>query len=369
MASSTQVPIYFAFPDGVFHHVCPECTALCCRGQGFAGNLKREMGFLLEQYPPLAAFVTDRERNLITCSTPTGQCFFLRSDNLCQIEVQYGKARKPGVCLLFPFNDFYKIGETVVVAPHFMCPLRLHLPSAPGQVEGTHARLEEAIKETAVLEPEYVRNYIAESTLPQSETADEVIPREIKFRDLCGAGLGRMRFQEVLEKSGGSGLKSFRNRVIKLMKWPKPEANGTRDHIDDLLLAVAPALRMEVLNHGGDGLLRFLSIAEIVIRNGSKMSQAVPTLQSVYGLVDDMRPLIRLLTWGDDSPALKKTRLKSPQLGDPNLVFAAHNFLHSVEASGVLPSLEKVFRPEFSGADRNALVFQLSQVMDPAIKK
>src|SRR5687768_9293505 len=38
--------IFFAFPDGVFHHVCAECTALCCRGQGFAGSLKREMNFI-----------------------------------------------------------------------------------------------------------------------------------------------------------------------------------------------------------------------------------------------------------------------------------------------------------------------------------
>ena len=35
-----QPEIFFAFPDGVFHHVCAECTALCCRGQGFAGIKK-----------------------------------------------------------------------------------------------------------------------------------------------------------------------------------------------------------------------------------------------------------------------------------------------------------------------------------------
>jgi hypothetical protein len=368
MSQLTQNPIYFAFPDGVFHHVCAECTALCCRGQGFAGNLKREMGFLLGEYPHLAAFVTDRERNLVTCATPTGQCFFLRSDNLCQIEIQHGKARKPGVCLLFPFNDFYKIGNTVVVAPHFMCPLRLRLPARPGEVEGTHARLEAAIKETAVLEPEYVRDYIGDADLPDSETPEMVVRRETRFRDLCGAGLGKMRFQEVLEKSGGSGLKSFRNRVTRLMKWPKTESNG-RDALDDLLLAVAPSLRMEVLHHGGDGVLRFLSLAEIVARNGASMSQAAPTLQSVYGLIDDMRPVIRLLAWADIAPSLKKGRVKSPELGEPNLVYAVYEFLHSMESLGVLPALERAFKPQFTTGDRNALVFQVSQALEPKIKK
>jgi hypothetical protein len=252
MSKVTQNPIYFAFPDGVFHHVCPECTALCCRGQGFAGNLKREMGFLLGEYPQLATFVTDRERNLVTCATPTGQCFFLRSDNLCQIEVQHGKARKPGVCLLFPFNDFYKIGDTVVVAPHFMCPLRLRLPARPGEVEGTHARLEAAIKETAVLEPEYVRDYIGDADLPDSETPEMVVRRETRFRDLCGAGLGKMRFS-------GSSRKVWRVRTEVIpesrqqaYEMAETESNG-RDALDDVLLAVAPSLRLEVLNHGGDG--------------------------------------------------------------------------------------------------------------------
>jgi hypothetical protein len=371
MTATVEFPLYFAFPDGVFHHVCPECTALCCRGQGFAGNLKREMSFLLGEYPALNRFVTDREKNLLTCATPTGQCFFLRSDNLCQIEVTHGKARKPGVCLLFPFNDFYRIGNTVVVSPHFMCPLRLELPAAPGKVEGTHARIKEAINDTMVLEPDYVRDYLPPATLPESESPEFVVRRETQFRDLCGDGLGRMKFQEVLEKAGGRkvGLKSFQRRVLKLMKWSAPETNGMRDDLDDLLLAVAPSLRMETLSQGGDALLRFLTLAEVVVRGGLRMSQARPTLQAVYGLVDDLRPVIRLLSWADDAPVLKKAPLKSPPLGDPNLVFAGYKVIHDVQKLGVLPSLEKAFRPDFTAADRNALFFQLSETIDPAIKK
>jgi hypothetical protein len=74
-AENDLMDIFFAFPDGVFHHVCAECTALCCRGQGFAGSLKREMNFVFRNYPPLASLVTEREGDIVTVATPTGQGF------------------------------------------------------------------------------------------------------------------------------------------------------------------------------------------------------------------------------------------------------------------------------------------------------
>ena len=163
--------IFFAFPDGVFHHVCAECTALCCRGQGFAGSLKREMNFIFKNYPPLASLVTEREGDVVTVATPAGSCFFLRKDNLCQIELDHGRARKPGICLLFPFNDFSRIGNTLVVAPHFMCPLRLNLPAAPGSVEGTHANVAKAIQETTMGDADYVRGFVGTAKLPAGRSA------------------------------------------------------------------------------------------------------------------------------------------------------------------------------------------------------
>src|SRR5437764_772500 len=84
---SDSPDLYFAFPDGVLHHACPECTALCCRGQGFAGSAKREMNFIFKNYPQFGGMVQEREGDVVTCATPMGRCFFLRDDNLCQIEV------------------------------------------------------------------------------------------------------------------------------------------------------------------------------------------------------------------------------------------------------------------------------------------
>jgi hypothetical protein len=363
--------IFFAFPDGALHHVCAECTAICCRGQGFAGNLNREMGFIFQTYPQLTSLVTERENNVVTCATPAGRCFFLRNDNLCQIEIDHGRGRKPGVCLMFPFNDFTRIGNTVAVSPHFMCPLRLRVPVAPGQVEGTHANLLKALQETAMLEPGYVQGHMGKADLPPGKSAAEVLKRETTFRDLCSDALGRARFREVLEDSSidPAGLNTFRKRVTKLLSWSMPADPQDHDVIDDILLAIAPALRIEVLHHNEEGLLRYLALAEALVRRVFVMAQGPPSVQGVYGVIDDMRPAIRLLAWSDDAPTLKKVSLKSPEFGNPNLVSSAQKFLNWMPSRGVLPALEKAFDSKFSAADRTVLVRQTADMVEPAMRR
>jgi hypothetical protein len=373
MTAVTNDPsaIFFAFPDGVFHHVCAECTALCCRGQGFAGSLKREMNFIFKNYPPLASLVTEREGDVVTVATPAGRCFFLRNDNLCQIELDHGRDRKPGICLLFPFNDFSRIGNTLVVAPHFMCPLRLSLPAAPGKVEGTHASVARAIKETAMGEESYVRGFIGTAKLPQGRTAPEILQREISFRDMCSESLGRARFRDVVEESSSNPaeLRSFRKRAAKMLSWSVPAQSEERDSIDDILIASASAYRVEALYHSDEGLLRFLTLSELMARRVYQMSLSPATLQGVYGVLEDMRPALRLLAWDEEAPPLKKIPLKSPEFGDPNLVASAQKFLNWMPSRGVLPALEKAFAPKFSAAERIVIVRQCADVIDPAIKK
>lgn len=370
-AASNTPDIFFAFPDGVFHHVCAECTALCCRGQGFAGSLKREMNFIFRNYPPLASLATEREGDVVTVATPAGRCFFLRNDNLCQIELDHGRARKPGICLLFPFNDFSRIGNTLVVAPHFMCPLRLSLPAAPGHVEGTHANVEKAIKETGMGDNDYVRGFIGASRLPPGRSAEDILAREKTFRDRCSQALGRARFRDVLEESSDdpSALWEFRKRLAKLLSWTIPAQPETPDLLDNILIASASAYRMESLLHSDEALLRFLVIAELMARRVFSISLAPPTLQGVYGVIEDMRPALRLLAWADEKPPLKKIPLRSPEFGDSNLVDAAQKFLNRMPARGVLPALEKALQPRFTTADRIVIVRQCADVVDPAVRK
>jgi len=363
--------IFFAFPDGVFHHVCAECTALCCRGQGFAGSLKREMNFIFKNYPPLASLVTEREGDVVTVATPAGSCFFLRKDNLCQIELDHGRARKPGICLLFPFNDFSRIGNTLVVAPHFMCPLRLNLPAAPGRVEGTHANVAKAIQETTMGDADYVRGFVGTAKLPAGRSASDVLKREREFCDRCTQALGKSRFRDVLTASSEdpSALAAFQKRAAKLLSWTIPAQPETRDALDDILIASASAYRVESLYHSDEALLRFLTLAELMSRRVFTMSISGPTLQGVYGVIEDMRPALRLLAWGDEKPPLKKTPLKSPEFGDPNLVASAQKFLNWMPGKGVLSALEKAFPPKFTPAERMAVLRQCADVVDPAIRK
>jgi len=370
-AENDLMDFFFAFPDGVFHHVCAECTALCCRGQGFAGSLKREMNFVFRNYPPLASLVTEREGDIVTVATPTGRCFFLRNDNLCQIELDHGRARKPGICLLFPFNDFSRIGNTLVVAPHFMCPLRLNLPAAPGKVEGTHANVAKAIKETNLGEPDYVRGFVGTAKLPSRKTASQVLEREREFCNRCTESLGKSRFRDVLAASSEdpSALWSFRKRVAKLLGWSVPAQPETRDALDDILIASAPAYRVESLYLSDEALLRFLTLSELLVRRVFSMSIGAPTLQGVYGIIEDMRPALRLLAWGDAKPPLKKVSLKSPEFGDTSLVDSAQKFLNWLPVKGVLPALEKALPPKFSTADRIVVIRQSADTVDPAIRR
>src|SRR5215510_4098186 len=282
VANST-LDIFFAFPDGVFHHVCAECTALCCRGQGFAGSLKREMNYIFRNYPALASLATEREGDIVTVATPTGRCFFLRNDNLCQIELDHGRARKPGICLLFPFNDFSRIGNTLVVAPHFMCPLRLNLPAAPGHVEGTHANVAKAILETGMGQDDYVRGFIGTARLPLGRSAEDILERERAFRDKCTQALGTSRFCDVLEESSkdASALWAFRKRVAKLLSWSMPPQPETPDALDNIMIASASAYRVESLHHSDESLLRFLALAELLVRRVFAISIGEPTLQGV----------------------------------------------------------------------------------------
>jgi hypothetical protein len=144
---------------------------------------------------------------------------------------------------------------------------------------------------------------------------------------------------------------------------------ASRDAIDDLLLAIAPAIRLEVLHHSGEGLLRFLALAELLARRAFSMGQSSPTLQGVYGVLEDMRPMLQLLAWADEAPELKKANLKSPSFGDPNLTYAAETFLHSMPACGVLGALEKAVQPLPSPADRTALVQQVAATVSNASKR
>jgi hypothetical protein len=369
MLEQSDYPIYFAFPDGALHYVCSECDALCCRGHGFAGSVRREMKSLFRVFPALEAAVTGRKGDLVQVANPSGGCYFLGTDRRCRIEEEHGRAMKPGVCLLFPFNRLFRLGETIVVSPHFLCPLRLQVPPQPGQVEGTHALLEIAVRESGLGEIALTREG-HDLTLSPLATPEEVVREECDFRERCGAALGRETFRTVLAASSPNPdyLLDASSRASKLLELDDVDAALPPDLLDATLLALAPALRLSLLSLPSDGRLLALAVAERLIRRLWSLDSVTPTVQKVHSVVSNRMPALRLLARADEPVLFPPTSTqKSPPFGDPVLTLAALTILRSGSGScccGTLELLEHAFRPVAAVSDRIAVLNRLGELLD-----
>jgi hypothetical protein len=306
---------------------------------------------------------------MVLATTPNG-CVMLESDNLCRIEKELGRASKPNVCRLFPFNHFARVGQTIIVHPHFLCPLRLQLPARPGEVEGTHATLENVIRETGILSPEYIKYQIKVLELHPSRDPKSVIAEEEKFRDLCARGLGVTTFPEALREASAEpeGLDDFVSRAARLLRMEQPERSRPRDNVDDLMLAMAPSYRLQMLSLPREGVLRALAMAELTARSWQAAVQ--PTPKGLHHLLTSFALSQKLLAWGDERVDLSKSVTKRELvLLDPELVFAAHIFVQQAGQLGVLGALEKAFPPEMSVSDRTALLNRFGAFVDRAQSK
>lgn len=353
------IPLYFAFPDGVLHYVCAECTALCCRGHGLGGSLRREMGTLIQLYPALASQTVRRRGPILTIATPSAGCHFLEADHGCRIERLHGKALKPGVCTLFPFNRFRRIAGSVAVLPHFLCPLRLQLPARPGEVAGTHALLAEAVFESGLLEGEEGLATRGRRPGPMPDLLD----REIRFRDACSAALGHATFAGMLADAAGTpeALETQVARCLQIWGRSNPGRSEERDHIDDLMIAIAPSLRLELLELPPGGILLALALAEQVAREVMTLGSVLPTLQVIHESVTVVMPAIRLLARGDAPMGLAaRASKKAPVFGEVGMTFAAHQILRAASSSaGTLDILEHVLHCLPAASDRTALLVEL----------
>jgi hypothetical protein len=359
-----------AFVDGVYNYVCAECNAFCCRGQGFGGSLQREMKPLFEFYPGLGSMVTHRSGDYVQIANPASECFMLERDNLCRIEKDHGKAAKPSVCLLFPFNRFWRIGQTVVVTPHFMCPLRLQIPARVGEVEGAHKRLEATLRESQYLAQD-LDSKVSNPRLHPAVDAALVLRREEAFREDCAKALGRRRFGETLRaiSSEPEMIDEFIARATRILGLVAPPRPPARDQIDDLLLALASPFRMELLSLAAEGILRALALSEVLLRQALTFSHDPSSVKGAYSVVANQASKIRLLARDQESLAsLPLAAQKSPQFGDAELAFTAFTALREFSrGTAVLSALERAIPADLSVADRSALLSQLGHQVDATI--
>jgi hypothetical protein len=368
-----DTPLYFAFPDGVFHYVCAECTALCCKGHGFGGSLENELRPLFVLYPQIESMAIARQGDFIEFATPSSGCVLLDTDNWCRIEKEHSKAAKPSICNLFPFNNFMQIGKAIAVRPHFLCPLRVQIPARPGQVEGTHSVIERSIRSSPMVNSHFMSTRKPPLGLHSSANASSVLAREISFRDSCSSALGRSTFAEILRSTSADPCEfdRFVLRAVQVLGLPVPSQLPPRDSADDLLLALAPPLRLEMLHLSSEAILRALAVGEIIFRRAIALSAAPLSPQGAHTILTRFGPAIRLLACGDEPLDVpRNAKLKAPQFGDPELIFAAFLAMQDARGScGVLGALEKAIKPSLTVSDRSVLINQIGIEVEDIYKR
>jgi Fe-S-cluster containining protein len=333
--------VYLAFPDGVFHYVCRECVENCCyRSAEFDGSVGREIQRLVQIYPAMEIMATRRRGDVIAFTTPNGRCYFLNQDNRCEIEVRHGKEIKPSACRLFPFNSYNRLGKTLVVGLNFLCSLRLHVPAQPGQVEGTHASIEAHLRESPYIEGGYYDS-LHQLHLHRGQKPEEILAEEIHFRDACSLALGKARFIETLRAASSEPdrLNSFVSWAAALLGLNLSLRPASRDHIDDLLLALASMLRLNLLSLPAEKRLRVLALSELALRLLLTLAGEHPvgpadaaTPKGAYGVLGRLRPALWLLAISDEPViAVKRATKNIPPFGDSEMTFAAFEILRAAE--------------------------------------
>jgi hypothetical protein len=275
--------------------------------------------------------------------------------------------------MLFPFNSFSLIGRTVVVSPHFLCPLRLRIPARPGEVEGTHARLEPLVRESALASEAHLKASMTPARLHPSEGVRSVLAREIAFRDRCGAAMGVGSFAACLRDAAADPGRLDRNtaRSATLLGLSGPSGPTARDRTDDVLLAMAPALRLHFLRLPAEGILLALALAELTVRRVHTLRPAPPTPQDVRDIVGSVLPALHLLGCADvPVETSQRARPKAPPFGDPAMVFAGYRVLRGVgSAAGILDVLEDGMARLSSVADRSAFLVEMGTLIGPSLRR
>lgn len=168
---------FFTFPDGVFSYECRGCAA-CCKGHGIGLDATGgEVAHLSAAYPAVIAFLR-RRGDTITAFNPRDRCWFLDDQQLCRIERDHGRARKPASCRLFPFNRIYRIGPWAVIDYNsVLCPLQVGGPAPPVAHAAVLAEM------ATVDDPAVVGTRLASS----EEEGRELVERERPIAEACFA--------------------------------------------------------------------------------------------------------------------------------------------------------------------------------------
>jgi hypothetical protein len=211
----------------------------------------------------------------------------------------------------------------------------------------------------------------AHSTKPQNKAnGNGLEQREKRFLAACSAALQKHKFRTVLNRqlTRGAVLDKFLAQAAAVLGIALSRRPIVRDALDDVLLAIAPALRLGLLRLPTDGMLKALALGEVIVRRTRALSSAPPTLQGTYDLLVKIGPTLRLLASDQEPLVLPKLRhMKLPPFEAPQVMFAAFAAHRAAERrTPTLEALEKAMQPTLSTADRALLLLDLGSRADVA---
>lgn len=374
--ATEKTQIYIAFPDGVFHYVCRECTMVCCqRSAEFDGSFAKEIHQLVQLYPAMEITAIRRRGDVLAFATPSGRCYFLDQDNRCGVEVRHGKEMKPITCTVFPFNNYYRLGKTFVVGLNLLCPLRLQVPANPGGAEGTHAKIEASLRDSPYLGKGHFDSVRSLRVGPGVKPA-EVLATETRFRDLCSEALGQHSFAATLRGASEAPgqLEAFVSWAARLLSLDISLRLATRDHIDDLLLSLAPMLRLNSIILSAEKKLRILALDELILRRLLTLAGQHPvgpadasTPKGAFEILTRLSPAVHLLALADEPVTAAKGAIRRlPPFGEPHMTFAAFEILRTAEMEKPLTEVLEKTLMTLSVAHRMALLMDLAPLVGSA---
>lgn|GEM_PF-802287 len=356
---------HVAFIDGSLDYECSACPENCCKGMGFGGREQEGFGTLINTHPELLLWVQDREQGLAMLGTPESGCFFLDNNGLCRIESTSGRAAKPEMCIMFPFNRLGRIGSHLIVRPYFRCHrLTPVVPARPGSVAGTHCAVLGDLQATGM-----ATRRLPQIAIPAGEDADLILARERDWLAVCSNALGCMRVADAVAgfSQDAAGLSDFALRASRLLGLTMARESCPRDRFDDLLLILSPIMRVDFLMLDARGLLRATLLADMLIRQGFAGSAAPPTLADLASFIENVRPILTVLAYGEEpfQPLVSRQPgdIRLPLDGPDQKVASGAMVILTGKGYGTLRALEESLSTVTRPLERVLFVRRLSALL------
>ena len=172
--------VYFAFGDGRLAYDCVTCGAQCCRHHDFEALVDPELQRHLAGRHALRFFLDPCDAgadNHYHGRNFNPACFFLDDRNLCELHATHGFAAKPETCRLFPFNQFTRAGDYLIVGPHVLCPLA----ATPQDARSELSRHDELL---TVMSAGGIATHVRESALAEADVPP-LVALERRILDHC----------------------------------------------------------------------------------------------------------------------------------------------------------------------------------------